>query len=133
MPINSLDHVNIRTANLDELSRFYEEILGLKRGDRPAFAIGGAWHYCGEAAVVHLVHLEEPLDRGEPQVEHFAFFATGLADFLDHLRGRRISYDVAIVPDIGNKQVNIHDPDGNHIEVQFEASEEADTSPFHAS
>ncbi|MFQ5973975.1 MAG: VOC family protein [Alphaproteobacteria bacterium] len=132
MPITSLDHVNIRTANMDELSRFYEEILGLKRGDRPPFDMDGAWHYCGEAAVVHLVRLEEAPDQGEPQVEHFAFFATGLADFLDHLRGRGISYDVAIVPEVGNKQVNIHDPDGNHIEIQFDAGEEADTSPFQA-
>ena len=50
-----LDHVNIRTTKLDEMSAVYEDILGLPRGKRPNFPIGGAWHYCGKQAVVHLV------------------------------------------------------------------------------
>ena len=38
-----LDHVNIRTAKLDEMSAFYEDVLGLPRGKRPSFPMGGAW------------------------------------------------------------------------------------------
>jgi catechol 2,3-dioxygenase-like lactoylglutathione lyase family enzyme len=52
-----LDHVNIRTTQLDEMSAFYENVLSLKRGKRPAFPFGGAWHYCGKSAIVHLVEL----------------------------------------------------------------------------
>jgi catechol 2,3-dioxygenase-like lactoylglutathione lyase family enzyme len=50
MPLSHLDHVNIRTANLAVLSRFYAEVLGLAPGPRPAFRFGGAWLYCGDRA-----------------------------------------------------------------------------------
>ena len=36
MPINSFDHINIRTANLDAMVEWYAEALGLTAGDRPA-------------------------------------------------------------------------------------------------
>ncbi len=42
----------------------------------------------------------------------------------------RLDPDAAIIPGLGNKQVNIFDPDGNHVEIQFAAEEEADLSPF---
>src|SRR5215470_4796852 len=42
MGISWLDHVNIRTANLAAMSRFYEDILGMPRGSRPEFRFGGA-------------------------------------------------------------------------------------------
>ena len=60
-----LDHVNIRTARLDEMSKFYEDVLGLKRGKRPSFQFGGAWHYCGSNAIVHLVESVKKMCRGE--------------------------------------------------------------------
>lgn len=130
MAIVRLDHVNIITANLDALRRFYEDVLGLRTGDRPPFGVGGAWLYCGEIAIVHLVHVERQPNAGEPRLEHFAFFADGLADFLGHLRGHNVAYYVAVVPGLGVRQVNIFDPDGNHIEVQFAAEETADIAPF---
>src|SRR5690242_17690871 len=37
-----LDHVNIRTANLEAVSKFYSEILGLRKGPRPPFGFPGA-------------------------------------------------------------------------------------------
>jgi catechol 2,3-dioxygenase-like lactoylglutathione lyase family enzyme len=131
-----LDHVNIRTANLVALRRFYADVLGLKDGARPPFTFGGAWLYCGERAAVHLVevgHLVEiaksPEERA-PRIEHFAFRASGLADFLDRLRRLGIGYGIALVPGSGNRQVNVFDPDGNHIEIQFAAEEDADLTPF---
>ena len=51
----ALDHVNIRTARLAELRRFYVEGLGLTDGARPPFRFPGAWLYCGDQAAVHLV------------------------------------------------------------------------------
>jgi hypothetical protein len=35
-----------------------------------------------------------------------------------------------VVPGLNIRQVNIYDPDGNHIEVQFGPEEEADMAPF---
>ena len=59
MTLTVLDHVNIRTARLEDLVAFYRDVLGLHTGWRPAFSFGGAWLYCGEQAVVHLVEVDE--------------------------------------------------------------------------
>lgn len=125
-----LDHVNIRTANLATMSRFYAEVLGMAKGPRPDFKFGGAWHYCGDRAAVHLVEVAKTPNGGPPRLEHFAFRAFGFAPFLDRLRRENTPYTIAVVPGSGVRQVNIFDPDGNHIEVQFGAEEEADMAAF---
>ena len=66
----------------------------------------------------------------EPRIEHFAFRAAGLADFLARLRKCTRAYRISLVPGSGNRQVNLFDPDGNHIEVQFAGTEEGDLSSF---
>ena len=86
MGISWLDHVNIRTANLAAMSRFYEDTLGMPRGPRPNFRFGGAWHYCGDRAAVHLVEVAKAPAGNELRLEHFAFRSFGFAPFLDRLR-----------------------------------------------
>jgi catechol 2,3-dioxygenase-like lactoylglutathione lyase family enzyme len=126
----TLDHVNIRTAKLSALRRFYVEALGLNDGVRPPFRFGGAWLYCGDQAAVHLVEVAASPAGREPKIEHFAFRADGLADFLARLRSSGCAYQISLVPGSGNRQVNVLDPDGNHIEVQFVGTEQADLSAF---
>ena len=132
MALEYLDHVNIRTANLDSMSGLYQNALQMELGDRPPFAVSGAWLYCGSKAVVHLVEVSEQPAVSGVALEHFAFRAKGLQDFLDCLKTHSVAYSVNIVPAVGNKQVNIFDPDGNHIEIQFDAKEEADLSAYEA-
>jgi len=130
LPLEPLDHVNVRTARLSEMIAFYTEVLGLRPGDRPDFEINGAWLYCGAHAAVHLVAVAETPRIGAPSIEHFAFRATGLADFLAHLQAMDVAYRISIVPGLGLRQVNVHDPDGNHIEVAFAADEQADLANY---
>lgn len=131
MKVKHLDHVNIRTTRLEDLSAFYREVLGLQEGPRPDFAFEGAWLYCGDRPVVHLVAVPEPPEPPRKlSLEHFAFAAEGLAEFLEHLRQRRIGYRVGVAPGFGIRQVNIHDPDGNHLHVDFGPEEEADLSAY---
>ena len=40
--VGVLDHFNIRTRNLADTVRFYEDILGLEKGARPNFAFPGS-------------------------------------------------------------------------------------------
>ncbi len=126
MAMKFLDHVNIRTTNLDTMSGFYTDVLGLGSGPRPPFRFGGAWLYCGDRAAVHLVEVAKQPETGEPRVEHFAFRGEGMAGFVDTLKRHDVEYTVAIVPEVGIQQVNIYDPDGNHIEIQFMAEDRAD-------
>ena len=130
MTLLALDHVNIHTARLAEMTRFYEEVLGLPSGPRPPFATGGSWLYCGAQAAVHLVEVAETTNLVPGGIEHFAFRAEGLAEFLARLRARSIAYRISIVPKLNLRQINLNDPDGNHIHVDFAANEEADLSDF---
>ncbi len=41
MALSALDHVNIRTARLSELTSFYTKVLGLAPGRRSAFPAPG--------------------------------------------------------------------------------------------
>lgn len=123
MALQRLDHVNIRTARLDVLSRFYAEVLGLPSGPRPPFDFGGAWHYLDGQAVVHLVAVAEAEPMTRAGLEHVAFRATGLAKFLQTLERRGVEYRRSLVPAGQTLQIHLRDPDGNHVEVQFDAAE----------
>jgi catechol 2,3-dioxygenase-like lactoylglutathione lyase family enzyme len=126
MTLAALDHVNIRTANLAPMSAFYERVLGMKKGPRPPFSFGGAWHYCGQIAAVHLVEVKRQPAGTEPRLEHFAFRAKGMKNILETLQREKVSFDIRIVPESGVQQFNVLDPDGNHIEIQFLPDDRAD-------
>ncbi len=134
----TLDHINIRTANMAAMQKFYADVLDLKPGARPAFGAPGAWLYAEEkhtgalstvrenyrAAWVHFVEVPEvAVDQNNLQIEHFAFTATGMDVFLKRLTDAGCDYQLAEMPDVGLVQVNFRDPDGNHIHVDFPLTE----------
>jgi len=122
--IRRLDHVNLRTANLERLVRFYEDAVGLKQGERPPLGFPGAWMYAGDAPVIHLVGVpEQPTPSGPLRLEHFAFTASGLRAFLARLEQRGVEYRQSRQAGTGNVVVNLRDPDGNRLHVDFPAHE----------
>ncbi len=124
MQIRSLDHVNLRTARLGEMIAWYGDILGLNPGPRPDFSFGGAWLYIGDLAAIHLVEVSETPEAGQDvRLEHFALGASGLPEFLEGLKAASVPYDLRRVPGFPIVQVNLHDPDGNHIHVDFDVAE----------
>jgi len=123
MTLKHLDHINLRTSRLVEVTRFYEEALELKVGWRPPFAFNGIWLYLGERPVVHLVEVAEQPKVGEPQIEHYAFRAEGPDAFAQRMDALGIEYNRVVVPGNGNTQIFLRDPDGNRIEFQFEAGD----------
>lgn len=133
MQLKRLDHVNIRTANLQAMVAWYDDILGMKTGPRPDFPFGGAWLYCDGFPIVHLVEVQRGQQAIEPRLEHFAVSGEGMADFLAHLRSRKVAYQCSVTPSFGIQQVNIWDPDANHVHIDFLASEEADITNYDGS
>jgi catechol 2,3-dioxygenase-like lactoylglutathione lyase family enzyme len=147
----TLNHFSIRTHDLDASRRFYEDVLGLTVGPRPAFPFPGLWMYRGDHgdvanAVVHIIgtdrtkeagldgylgERDETLLRGTGAIDHLAFFAEGLAMMLDHLQRGGVSFRQRTVPSIGLHQVFLEDPDGCTIELNYPAGEasEASASP----
>lgn len=122
--IGRLDHVNVRTANLEGLVRFYTDVLGLEVGERPPLGFPGAWLYSGDAAVIHLVAVaQQPMPEGPLRLEHFAFSATGLPEFVSRLTRLGIAFGQRRQPGTGRVMINIEDPDGNRLHIDFPALE----------
>lgn len=127
MQIRQLDHVNVRTTQLDVLIEWYTQVLGMSSGKRPDFPFPGAWMYKGDHAMVHLVGK----DKGDALVgseealklEHFSFAATGLSGFESRLQELDVNYSRVDNEIVGVIQVNLWDPDGNHIHVDFPLAE----------
>lgn len=126
MPVQKLDHVNVRTAQLDVMVTWYTQVLGFHAGNRPDFPFPGAWMYANAEAVVHLVGV-----TGEPgagaevalKLEHFAFLASDEAAFATRLNALGEQYRRVELTDFKLVQYNIRDPDGNHIHVDFPITE----------
>lgn len=126
MQVKKLDHVNVHTANLERMVEWYDRVLGMKAGDRPPFPFPGAWLYCGGEPTVHLVGVDHVAKQeGVLQLEHFAFSATGFKEFIERLKRDKVRYEARRVPRSQGVQVNVWDPDGNHIHVDFEGPETA--------
>lgn len=123
MPLHSLDHVNIRTKNLDAMASWYADVLGLRLGERPNAPVDGRWMYLGDKPIVHLVDADQVDPVSHPALEHFALSASGLDAFLARMEATGTSVHLAEIPQIQTVQVNIADSDGNHIHVDFPLSE----------
>ena len=126
MRIEQLAHVNIRTTQLDVMIDWYTNVLGLKTGRRPNFPFPGAWMYAGEYPFVHLVGIKGPAAVGSEvklKLEHFSLLARGGAEFIEKLEAEGIKYHRAELPDFNLCLINIWDPDGNHIHVDFKLDE----------
>ena len=122
--MNRLDHVNVRTANLDRMIAWYGEMLGMTPGPRPDFDFPGAWLYAGDDAVIHLVGVSDPPAPADRlALEHFALSATGLRPLINRAETRGERYALRKVPSFPIVQVNLWDPDGNHLHVDFDAAE----------
>ncbi|MDH5557285.1 MAG: VOC family protein [Alphaproteobacteria bacterium] len=134
MALTRLDHFSIRTADVEKTRDFFVQILGLTNGDRPPFKFPGAWLYCGDKDVIHIIGID-PNDKsglvdylgdrdeaaltGTGAIDHLAF----MADDLDATRARIEKAGIATrereVPLLGVRQVFLEDPNGVTIELNF--------------
>ena len=114
----SLDHINIRTADLAATRAFFTDVLGLEAGARPPFPFPGAWLYAGGKDVVHLIEIAAPLGPSDASaLDHFAF---AISDY-DEARRRVVDtglkfYELG-VPGAAVRQIFVTDLNGVSIEL----------------
>src|SRR3569833_4646279 len=125
--VGVLDHFNIRTRNLAETVRFYEDVLGLEKGARPNFAFPGAWMYSEGKPVVHLVDISSTNEPQKPEsgvVDHIAFVSRGFSAMQERLSKSGFDFRTQAVP--GNElwQIFLTDPNGVVIELFFVVAKE---------
>ena len=108
MAIGKLDHVNLRTHRLKEMVEWYGRVLEMPSGARPDFPFPGAWLYADNYPTVHLNGCEHVAEQSKDlALEHFAFKATGLKDFIARLKKLDERYEVAFVPGAPILQINV--------------------------
>ncbi|HEF5153472.1 glyoxalase/Bleomycin resistance /Dioxygenase superfamily protein [Burkholderia multivorans] len=143
MPVSKLAHYSIRALDLEKSCRFYERVLGFRRGYRPPFDFPGAWLYKGgdeaDYGTVHIIGVDPSNpdglaaylgDKNLPAagtgtIDHIAFLATGVEAMWQTLRSENIAWRDRTVPSLGLHQVFIEDPSGVTIELNFPAAEVA--------
>lgn len=117
-----LDHFNIAApmALLDTVRDFYVEVLGFEEGFRPGFQRRGYWLYAGGKPSIHLIESDRHEDsEGKGYLDHIAFRASGLADFLQRLERNGIRFRRSFITELTMTQLFFEDPAGTGLEVNF--------------
>ena len=132
MSVGLLDHFNIRTRNLGDTVRFYEQVMDLTSGDRPNFSFPGAWMYSEGKPVVHLVDISKTDEAQKPDsgvVHHVAFASNGFYGMKQRLASKGLPFEVREVPGVEVWQIFVTDPNGVMIELNYEMAKEPAKEP----
>jgi catechol 2,3-dioxygenase-like lactoylglutathione lyase family enzyme len=124
MPLEYIDHYNVLTTDAAKSAKFYVDVLGLRIGDRPPFKFPGAWVYCNDKPVLHLIERTVVAD-GTGRVDHVAFRCTGYGELKRRLEAAGVEYDERIVPKFNLTQLFLQSPDGLKLELTFSEEEVA--------
>jgi catechol 2,3-dioxygenase-like lactoylglutathione lyase family enzyme len=124
MPLTEINHVNFRTdrETMHLLRDFYCDILGLTVGKRVASTSYGYWLYIGNNDVVHLAEyktLEPPQLHVHGTYDHVSFTCTDMPAMEANLNAHNIPYTTRTLAS-GVRQINLKDPAGNGVELNFE-------------
>lgn len=125
MGVRGIGHANLRApaVMIEQLRRFYIEVVGLKEGPRPRFRSGsqGHWLYAGNTDVLHLsvARDDAPLPASNGAFNHLAFACDDLVATRARLNAMRIPYEVDVVDALCQVQLFLTDPAGMGVELTF--------------
>jgi catechol-2,3-dioxygenase len=124
MTVEAFGHVNLRAPRelLEQLREFYSQAVGLRVGERPAFASFGYWLYAGAHDVLHLTQTGPAEVRRTDTAttfDHLALRCQGRAAVEQRLQRLGVAFRTAQVPGTGQVQLFLRDPAGNGVELNF--------------
>lgn len=137
--VDAVHHITLLCAprRLEEVSGFYQRVLGLQAGPRPEFDFAGAWLYAGSEPIVHLAAVLPQENAGHATATSPPTVlpgAAGAADAIDHiavrvsstaaecrerLTAQGVRYTEAPVPGMPIHQIFFRDPLGVKIELNL--------------
>lgn len=118
--IRTLDHINIRTSDIEGTRRFFVDVLGLSVGWRPDFPFPGVWLYVGERAIVHVVGVDAPMAASKGSaMDHAAFTVDDFEVAKARLDAAGVSYRETATPEGDTRQLFFTDPNGVTLELDY--------------
>jgi catechol 2,3-dioxygenase-like lactoylglutathione lyase family enzyme len=124
-----LDHVTLRTNDLDGTRAFLETVLDLKPGYRPAFSFPGYWLYADGDPVVHLIPGHGgPADRTGETIDHVGFRLADHDGMRRKLDGLGIRYSRMELSELGERRLFIRTPTNILLELVFRDTKAASSS-----
>ncbi len=121
VPVARFNHAALNASDVAASIAFYTQVLGFYEVPRPGFNFAGSWLYsAGLGMMLHLIHDDRftpTVSRDNTRRHHLAFRVDDIDRTLELLAAQDIPVIKRRLPDYGYRQLFIHDPDGNLIEL----------------
>ena len=120
MPVTGLNHVNIRTLDIERSAAFYVEVFDLEfRQERLAMGRQSNWLFDRKGnPIIHLRLMEAESSSTGP-IDHVALNCEGKTEILRRLEERKIKFSIFENAIPGMTQVFVVDPHGVALELSF--------------
>lgn len=118
-----LDHVTIRTRDLEASREFFINVLDLQDGPRPAAIqrIPGCWMYAGDLPLVHLIGSTGPADSHPSEaIDHVGIRLRDHDTFKRRLDQLGIRHSGMHLPEVNERRLFFHAPGGVLLEAVFD-------------
>lgn len=117
-----LDHVTIRTRDIQATRAFFKEVFDLEDGERPLAIrhIPGCWLYSEGRPLVHIIgSYGIGFDRAAEAIDHVGLKLTGYDAFRAKLERLGIRYSTMDLAEIRERRLFLHAPGGPLLEAVF--------------
>lgn len=115
-----LDHVTIRSTDLDATRDFFVQALGLEVGGSPDIGVPVVWLYAAGRPIVHVFMSMAASAPGEPPadaIDHLALAVDDLTPVKQRLDRLGYAYKEAGSPDAPRQQMFVTAPGGVLVEI----------------
>ena len=117
-----LDHVTIRTRDLQATRSFFLTVFDLEEGERPLAIqrIPGHWLYSEGRPLVHIIRSQGyGIDRAAEAIDHVGLRLEGYAEFRKKLDRLGIRYSPMDLAELQERRLFFHAPGGSLLEAVF--------------